>query len=200
MTFADNILRFYANLKIKSTLPEGVEILDPYRNKETMALCHLFYHKYYGIPFTDPIKLETQCGIPNAFPKKAELSADFIYTMIQAYGGPARFYKKFFFSAVSPLGFIKDGKNLNYYDIRELQESLRDYIVASLQKQLKFGVNTRVAFCLGEGENFKYINRLNNELKIFNEIVPLAHPRFIMQYKRKLVNEYVEKYLQALSR
>ena len=222
MTFADNILRFYDTLKIKSTLPEGVEILDPYRNKETMALCHLFYHKYYGdekertviiginpgrngagltgIPFTDPIKLETQCGIPNAFPKKAELSADFIYTMINAYGGPATFYKKFFFSAVSPLGFIKDGKNLNYYDIRELQESLRDYIIASLKKQLKFGINTRVAFCLGEGENFKYISRLNDELKIFNEIVPLAHPRFIMQYKRKLVNEYVEKYLQALSR
>jgi hypothetical protein len=222
MTFADNILRFYATLKIKSTLPEGVEILDPYRNKETMALCRLFYHKYYsdekertviiginpgrngagltGVPFTDPIKLETQCGIPNAFPKKAELSADFIYAMIQAYGGPAAFYKKFFFSAVSPLGFIKDGKNLNYYDIRELQESLRDYIITSLKKQLKFGINTRIAFCLGEGENFKYISRLNNELKIFNEIVPLAHPRFIMQYKRKLVNEYVEKYLQALGR
>jgi hypothetical protein len=222
MTFADNILRFYATLKIKRTLPEGVEVLDPYRNKETMALCHLFYNKYYGdenkrtviiginpgrngagltgVPFTDPIKLETVCGIPNTFPKKAELSADFIYMMIQAYGGPAAFYKKFFFSAVSPLGFVKDGKNLNYYDIRELQDSLRDYIIASLKKQLEFGINTRVAFCLGEGENFKYISRLNDELKIFNEIVPLAHPRFIMQYKRKLVNEYVEKYLQALSR
>jgi len=221
MTFADNILRFYASLKIEHTLPDGVEVLNPYRNKATMALCRTFYHKYYddnqprtviiginpgrngagltGVPFTDPVKLETLCGIPNDFPKKAELSADFIYTMINAYGGPVSFYKKFFFSAVSPLGFVKDGKNLNYYDIRALQDSLREFIIRCLKKQLPFGINTRIAFCLGEGENYKYLSRLNDELKIFDNVVALPHPRFIMQYKRKRVNEYVDKYLDALS-
>ncbi|MFI5224347.1 MAG: DUF4918 domain-containing protein, partial [Nitrospirales bacterium] len=51
-----------------------------------------------GIPFTDPLKLQNICGIENTLPKKAELSADFIYTMISAFGGPEAFYKKFYFS------------------------------------------------------------------------------------------------------
>jgi hypothetical protein len=51
---------------------------------------------------------------------------------------------------------------------------------------------------LGEGENFKFLNQLNNELEIFRKIVPLAHPRFIMQYRRKKVSEHVEDYLAKL--
>ena len=152
-----------------------------------------------GIPFTDPVKLDQCCNIPNSLNKKPELSADFIYTMIQAYGGPEKFYRKFYFSAISPLGFTKEGKNLNYYDIKELQITIKDFIVESLKKQMTFGIKTSICYCLGEGENFKFLNRLNDELKIFQQIVPLAHPRFIMQYRRKRVGEYVDSYLKALS-
>jgi hypothetical protein len=52
-----------------------------------------------------------------------------------------------------------------------------------------------VCYCLGEGENFKYFSRLNASHGFFKTIVPLAHPRFIMQYRRKRVWEYVETYL-----
>ena len=37
--------------------------------------------------------------------------------MIEGYGGPEKFYSKFYFGAISPLGFTMDGKNLNYYDV-----------------------------------------------------------------------------------
>jgi hypothetical protein len=218
--FSTHILRFLKQLKITAELPAGVEVLNPYIDKSVYALCELFYNKYYGddnkrrlilginpgrfgagvtgIPFTDPIKLEKYCNIPNSLQKKAELSADFIYQMINAFGGPESFYSKFHFSAVSPLGFVKDGKNLNYYDIRELEIGLRPFIIETLAKTLRFGVDTSVCYCLGEGENFKFLNRLNEEQKFFEKIVPLAHPRFIMQYRRKKVGDYVSDYVRAM--
>lgn len=53
-------------------------------------------------------------------------------------------------------------------------------------------------FCLGEGQNYAFLQKLNAQKGYFQEIVPLAHPRFIMQYKRKSVDLYVEKYLESL--
>jgi hypothetical protein len=219
MTFADQVLSFYRTLEIKTSLPKGVVALNPYWDEESFSYCTKFYKKFFddgkertlilginpgrhgggitGIPFTDPIKLEQYCSIPNSFNKKPELSADFIYKMIEGYGGAEKFYGKFYFGAISPLGFTMEGKNLNYYDVKELQLALKDFIVESLRKQMAFGINTSICYCLGEGENFKFFNRLNNELKIFQKIVPLAHPRFIMQYKRKKVDEYVTSYLRS---
>ncbi len=221
MTFAEKIIRFNQSLAIDAVLPEGVGVLHPFKDEAAFTITKKFYTKFYsdnaartmilginpgrfgggvtGVPFTDPIKLEKFCGIENPFQKKPELSADFIYQMIEAYGGAEIFYSKFYISAISPLGFTKDGKNLNYYDIRSLQDSIQSFIIESLQKQLAFGVHTEVCLCLGEGENFKYLNKLNKEHSFFKKIIPLPHPRFIMQYRRKRVDEYVGIYLEAMS-
>lgn len=221
MTFADQVLSFYKDLKIKASLPTGVVALNPYQDKESFTYCTTFYKKFFddgdkrtlilginpgrhgggitGIPFTDPIKLEQYCCIPNSFNKKPELSADFIYKMIERYGGPEKFYSKFYFGAISPLGFTMDGKNLNYYDVKELQIALKDFIIESLRKQMTFGIDSSICYCLGEGENFKFLRKLNDEIKIFQQIVPLAHPRFIMQYRRKKVDEYVDSYLKSFA-
>lgn len=220
VTFADRVLAFFLQLRIKTSLPKDVEVLNPYQNDQVFELCRLFYKKYYddpgqrfliiginpgrlgagltGIPFTDPIKLVTYCGIQNSLPRNPELSADFIYRVIEAYGGPEKFYSKFYFSSVSPLGFTKDGKNLNYYDVRELKESLREFIIDSLKKTIACGIDTSVCYCLGEGDNFRFLCQLNDEKKFFKRIVPLSHPRFIMQYRRKKVAEYVADYIGKL--
>jgi hypothetical protein len=214
------ILSFYQDLELSATLPEGVEFMNPYQHDKSFTFCSLFYRKYYhddrertmilginpgrfgggitGIPFTDPQKLEVFCGIENDFRKKTELSADFIYTMINAFGGPEKFYGQYYFSAISPLGFTKDEKNLNYYDLRELQNAIEPFAVNCLRKQLTFGMNQKKAFCLGEGENFKYLSQLNNRYEFFKSIVPLPHPRFIMQYRRKQVDNYIQMYLDKL--
>ena len=221
MTFADTVLQFYSTLRVSEKLPRGVEVLNPYAQPETFTLCQQFYHKYYndnnertlvlginpgrfgagltGIPFMDPLKLETICGIKNDFPKKAELSADFINTMITAYGGHQEFYARFFINSVSPLGFVQDGKNLNYYDTPQLRKRLEKFILNSLHTQMNFGINQNIAFCLGEGENFKYITKLNNDKKFFKEVIPLAHPRFIMQYRRRFMTTYIDEYLKKLN-
>jgi hypothetical protein len=220
-TFADRVLAFYKDLRIEETLPDGVAVLNPYQDKNAFALCGQFYRKYYsdqsqrsiilginpgrfgagltGIPFTDPLKLQELCNIPNDLPKKTELSADFIHAMIAAFGGLEKFTKKFYFNSVSPLGFTFKGKNLNYYDTPALEKSLEKFIRQSIARQLDFGVNKSVAYCLGEGQNFKYLDKLNRSEKYFETIIPLAHPRFIMQYKRKLVDKYIADYLLKLN-
>lgn len=222
MTFAEQVLKFYQSLDLSThRLPKGVEVLNPYQDKTAFDLAKKFFTKYYGdnhprkiiiginpgrfgggmtgIPFTDPIRLETQCGITTDLPKKPELSSDFMYKMIEAFGGVEKFYSNYFISSVSPLGFTKDGNNLNYYDIKELQFAIQVLIIQSIRKQLTFNITTDVAFCLGEGQNYKFLQALNKEHHFFGEIVPLSHPRFIMQYRRKQLDEFIKLYVKLLS-
>jgi hypothetical protein len=219
MTFADRILSFQKKLKIEVKLPKGVDVLSPYGDKTAASLCQAFYKRFYndqeprililginpgrfgggitGVPFTDPVKLE-KLGIHNDLQKKRELSADFIYQMIDACGGADKFYQRFYVSAVSPLGFVKEEKNLNYYDVKGLPETLEPFIVKCLKEQLSWGIDTKICYSLGEGENFKYINKLNAKYHFFDEVVPLPHPRFIMQYRRKRIDEFVSIYKEKL--
>jgi hypothetical protein len=220
MSFAAKILGFYQRLDLGTTLPEGIEAMNPYRDETAFSLCHQFYTKFYddaqprslilginpgrfgggitGIPFTDPIKLKEYCEIDNDLKKKAELSADFIYAMINGFGGPSAFYKRFYISALSPLGFVKDGKNLNYYDSKALIKAVEPFMIDSIKTQLEFGIRREVCFCLGEGENYRYLQKLNNEHQFFEHIEPLSHPRFIMQYKRKHIPHYIKEYVTKL--
>ena len=221
MTFSKKILSFLKELDLQVDLPVGVEVMNPFKNIATFSLCDKFYNKYYndnnsrylilginpgrfgggitGIPFTDPIRLENVCDIKNDFSKRQELSSVFIYEMINAFGSVDKFYGKFFISAISPLGFTKNNKNLNYYDDLKLENSIKIFVVECLNQQLAFGINNKVAFCLGEGKNFKYFSKLNNEYKFFQRIIALPHPRFIMQYRLKRKGEYIDQYLRELA-
>ena len=139
MNFAEHILNFLFDLKLPFETSKNIEVLDAHQRKDVQDVCRSFYKKYYshnrkrhvllginpgrfgggitGSPFTDPVRLEKACGIKNDFPKKQELSSVFMYEMISAFGSPQKFYKQFYFSAMSPLGFVRNGKNLNYYEI-----------------------------------------------------------------------------------
>ncbi len=220
MNFAANILSFIEHLNFPFALPPGVEVMIPFSGPDTLAACELFYKKFYndqsqrrmiiginpgrfgggvtGIPFTDPIRLHKDCGIPNEWPKKQELSSLYIYEMIKAFGGVTDFYRQYYITAVSPLGFTQLGKNLNYYDNKSLQELIKPFVIDCLQQQLAFGIDRQKAFCLGDGKNFKYLSKLNGEQHFFETIVPLPHPRFIMQYRLKKKQEYIVRYVQAL--
>jgi hypothetical protein len=217
MTFAKHVTGFLSNLKLPVQLHEGVNVMNPFLDPVTMEITRQFYDRYYsdeekrwmiiginpgrfgggitGVPFTDPIRLENECGIKNPWPKKQELSSVFIYDMISAYGGVSHFYKKMYITAISPLGFTKHNKNLNYYDDKALMQRIRPFVIDCLEQQLQFGIHKDAAFCLGDGKNFKYLHALNQELKFFKTIIPLSHPRFIMQYRLKKKQEYIDTYL-----
>ncbi len=151
-----------------------------------------------GVPFTDPIRLERECGIDNTFQKRAELSSEFVWQFINAYGGAAAFCRRFYITSLSPLGFVKDGKNINYYDDRHLQQAVEPFMVWNIRTQLDFGANREVALCLGEGQNLACFEKLNRTHGFFNKIVGLPHPRWVMQYRRKMVGDFVERYVEEL--
>ncbi|HXL57936.1 MAG TPA: uracil-DNA glycosylase family protein [Chitinophagaceae bacterium] len=151
-----------------------------------------------GINFTAPKQLKEFCGIDHSFKLHTELSAEFIYDSIAAYGGVKKFYKDYFITSVSPLGFIRNGVNLNYYDDKKLQKIITPFITSSIQKQISFGFKTDHCFCVGGDKNLKFLSSLNKENKFFNEITPLPHPRFIMQYRRKQKENYIHQYLSTL--
>ncbi|THU32433.1 SMUG2 DNA glycosylase family protein [Niastella caeni] len=223
ITQSNAILNFYKSLSPNLQLPPGVQIMNPFADAASWQLTETFYNKFYndhhprtfifginpgrfgggvtGIPFTDPVRLKEECGIHNELPMKAELSSHFIYAVIAAYGGPEAFYHDFFITALSPLGFTKNGTNLNYYDDAALLKDSEPFIVQCIKEQLKTIVTTRdVCYCLGEGTNFKIFQRLNAKHSFFKEIIPLPHPRWVMQYRRKKIPEFVDLYVKKLRR
>jgi hypothetical protein len=228
MTFADNVISFLENLRFYGSLPEGISIMNPFGNDpRVMPVVREFYTKYFsdnnhrhmilginpgrfgagstGIPFTDTHRLHEKCGLSMEGLKTFETSSVFVYDMIDAYGGPGLFYSHFYISAVSPLGFTISGKggkqvNYNYYDSRKLTGSLTGFILKNIEKQLEFGINRDTCFCLGTGKNYDFIKAMNEQKGYFERIVPLEHPRFIMQYKLKQKQEYIRKYISELAK
>jgi hypothetical protein len=225
-TFADNVVQFNRNLHFDGTLPEGIAIMNPFRdNKGALEVSSLFYKKYYddhhprhlilginpgrlgagltGVPFTDPKRLEEKCGIPFPGPKAHEPSSVFVYDVVDAYGGAARFYQRFYINSVCPLGFVrmteKGAVNYNYYDSKPLSAAALPFILDSIQKHIALGVHTDMCFCFGAGKNYHFLDQLNQKHRFFRRIIPLEHPRFVMQYKAKSKQMYIEQYLRAFA-
>ena len=226
--FSESVIKFFGGLEYKGSLPPGISVMNPFRdNPGIIPVITQFYNKFYndtnprylimginpgrfgagvtGIPFTDSKRLHEKCGLSIPGLKTFETSSVFVYEMIEAFGGVEKFYNKFFISAVCPLGFTlinSKGKNINYnyYDNNMLIKAVKDFIIDSLAKQLEFGIRRETCFCLGTGKNYKYLMQLNNDLKVFDKIVPLEHPRFIMQYKTKQKNIYIKKYIDELGK
>lgn len=227
MTRAEQILPWYRQLELPPKhLPKGIAVMNPYREAQPevqTALDH-FYHKYYadqeprglilginpgrlgagitGIPFTDSIALREHCHIPFALETR-EISAQFVYQVIAACGGPERFYRKWFIGAACPLGFMQQNArgnwvNYNYYDHDSLYRAVRPYMLRWLGEQQALCGMPRRAIVLGTGKNVQYLQKLNAEAGLFDELIALEHPRYIMQYRRKALGRYCEKYVKWL--
>ncbi|MDX1628145.1 MAG: DUF4918 family protein [Fulvivirga sp.] len=220
MTFGKKVTQFYRNISAPENTPKGVEVLHPYQAPVVMNIVREFFEKYFndqqkrtfliginpgrfgggitGIPFTDPVKLEEHLDIDHPFDQRAELSSNFVYEMIDALGGPEKFYGAFYITSVCPLGFMKDGKNLNYYDIKSLQDKLEPYMVRHLKEQIGFGARP-IAYSMGKGKNIKYLEKLNKKHQLFEDVKPLPHPRWVMQYRLKRKEEFIQEYEKALT-
>ena len=217
---SEELIHFYQSLRPPKNLPKGIGILFPQNDPQVIGLVKKFFTKYFkddnprrlllginpgrfgagitGVNFTAPKQLKEVCGIDHHLDLRSELSAEFIYDMIHEYGGVKKFYQDWFIGSVCPLGFIKNGKNINYYDDKKLMEAVSPFIVDCINKLVAIGFSTDKCLCIGGEKNFKFLSGLNNEYKWFKEIVPLPHPRFILQYRRKQKDQFIQQYLSAL--
>lgn len=229
-TFSDNVLEFnewIANISLE--LFDNYSISNPFNGKNRIQIKEItnaFYKKYYndhnkrylilgssparkgtattGIPFEDASHLYKETGImiDNFYINKS--SSNFLYDVMEQYGGCQRFYKDFFMSFVCPLGIVNVNSkgnlvNANYYENKKLEKALHNFIVDSLKKQIALGIDTSICYCIGSGENFKFLTKINEEYHFFDKIIALEHPRFIMQYNSKDRNKYLDKYINALN-
>ena len=221
MTFAARAFDFYRQLKLTRRLPAGVALLNPYADAATMALVEKFLFKFFdderprtlvlginpgrfgggstGIGFTDPVALEDACDIANDLPKRRELSSEFVYRVIDRWGGPQQFFGAFYLTALCPFGFTRAGNNFNFYDDSALLSAMRPFIIETLGAQIALGARRDVAVILGAGKNKRIIDELNEEHGFFERVEALDHPRFVMQYRRKQVDAYVARYREAFA-
>jgi len=225
-TIADKIISFNKHLEYTGSLPANIRIMNPFKESKTAGkISEIFYRKFYndvhprrlilginpgrlgagatGVMFTDPKRLIKECGILFDGPLLHEPSSEFVYAVIAAYGGVEAFYNDVYIHSVCPLGFtIVDDKgkekNYNYYDSKELTADVREFIKWNIQQQIKIIGGTQTCYCLGTGKNFAFLQALNNEEHYFERIVPLEHPRFIMQYKNKSKQMYIDDYVRKL--
>jgi hypothetical protein len=217
-TFGARVLRFYRSL-VPPAVPAGVEVMNPYADERVRGYVRAFLRRYFddnvprvlvfginpgrfgagitGVTFTDPVALADLCGIANELPRRRELSSIFIYDFIQRFGGTGRFYHRFFLTAVSPLGFTRRGRNLNYYDEPELARAVTPFITRSIERQIALGGRRDHAIVLGKGANLRFMQRLNGEHGFFRELHALEHPRPIMQYRRPRLEEYLAAYVNV---
>jgi hypothetical protein len=220
-TFGDRALNFYTTLSGIDGLPSHIQVMNPYARPEIRRYVSLFLRKFFsddrarvfvfginpgrfgagvtGVTFTDPVALERFCGIPNELEKRREISSEFIYEFIERWGGVEKFYRDFFLTAVSPLGFTRNGTNYNYYDDQRVFTGLKPFIVRTLKDQLALGARRDAVILLGMGRNQRVFAELNQEHKFFKRVYAVEHPRFIMQYRRKRIGDYLAKYKEVFT-
>lgn len=225
-TFADHVIDFNKNLSYTGNLPDNFQVLNPYLdNPETLKVMEEFYHKFYddsakrkfiiginpsrhgagvtGVPFTDTKRLENVCGIKMKSARTHEVSSVFMYDMIEDYGGTDLFYKDIYINSPFPLAIVRKTKNgwlnANYYDDKELFNSVKDFMIESLKMHISLNLDTSEVFVLGK-KNAEFISKLNKETQLFETMTVLEHPRYIQQYKSKEKQLYIDKYILALKK
>jgi hypothetical protein len=209
-------------------LPKGVGVLDPFNGEhgaEVRRIVTTFHRTFFsddqsrvlmlginpgrlgagstGLSFTDTKRCESDLLIPVNGLRTHEPSSDFFYRMVRAAGGADAFYSRVYVHAICPLGFVKEQPNgtainLNYYDDKALETAVTPFVENWLRTLVDCGMRTDVVLCIGTGKNAAYFNALNERLGLFDRIIALEHPRYVMQYKARNVESYVEKYLAAL--
>ena len=208
------------------TLPMGYRYMNPFATGEALAISSDFYRKYYkdtgprriifginpgrhgagltGVPFTDSKRLLDVLHLDSRGITSHEPSAVFIYEVVRAWGGVSSFFNHFYINSPLPLGLLRLNQrgnwvNANYYDYRHLLDAVQPLMAQSMQDYLAMPILRDVAWCLGQSQNFEYLQRINAVGQYFKRIIPLPHPRYVVQYKSKNMATYVADMVTKIS-
>lgn len=225
VTFAQRIQEFNRSLSFREPLPEGIAVMNPFRDSPVALACaDAFANRFFadnqprrmilginpgrhgsgqtGVPFTDFKRLR-KLGFE--FPEKYsshEISSEFVYQVVAALGGAEAFYKRFYINSVCPLGFVRQkapGRwvNYNYYDSPALEHAATPFILETLPQQIALGCEADRVIIMGK-KNGDYFRKINAQYGFFRDVIEVPHPRFVAQYRRRFMADYVEEYIRAL--
>ena len=76
---------------------------------------------------------------------------------------------------------------------------LESYMVNNIRWHLDHVADDEVVFSIGQGKNVKYLEYLNKKYQLFGRLVALPHPRWILQYRRKRKDEFLDVYKEKLT-
>ena len=208
-----------------ATLPRGYRMMNPFARGEALPISGDFYRKYYaaarprrlilginpgrlgagltGVPFTDSHRLADPLGISARGITTREPSSVFIYEVVRAWGGAKAFYRDFYINSPLPLGLLKKNPrgnwvNCNYYETKALTRAVQPLIDNAMERYMSMPIRRDIAWCLGMGKNYEYLKALNAERGYFDEIAPLPHPRYVVQYQSRHTERYIKEFLEKL--
>ncbi len=224
-TFADRMKAFNRSLDFRKPLPPDIAVMNPFRERPVALACaDAFCDRFYadnrqrrmilginpgrhgsavtGVPFTDFKRLRALgLAVPEGL-SSHEISSEFVYRVVEDMGGADAFYKRFYLSSICPLGFLRHkggGRwvNYNYYDDRALEQIATPFITEMLRQQIDLGCATDQVVVMGK-KNAEFLRQLNETHAFFGAIIDVPHPRFVAQYRRRFMDEYVDQYRLAL--
>ena len=143
-----------------------------------------------GVPLLDFRSLTNL--LPDArLPRNdTEPSANFFHRVAQHIGAE-KFYRQFYVSNVSAVGYLRDNKNCNYHDLPDaaqqiVEQRFRDEMAVVAPKRI---------IALGR-EVEATVQRLYDDGAI--RISHLPHPSWIMTYRLREAQSWVRRYTQML--
>ena len=198
----DNFLRLLGEHEICA-------LSDFHRNKDGIET---FWRKYYGgavprvvlcginpgrhgarntgIPFLDFQSLSQL--IPGIDRQDNERTAGFFFQVVRQFGVEA-FFHSFYVTNVASVGFIRDGKNLNY---TELPASALEVVERNFLQEMEIVQPTHV-ISLGEVVQQTVRKLLPASVDCS---MRLPHPSWITTYRGKEMDEWVARYLAVLEK
>lgn len=142
-----------------------------------------------GIPFLDFMSLFRL--IPGIERRDSEKSAGFFFEVVSDFGAES-FFKTFYVTNFSSVGYLRNGKNFNYHD---LPQAALEIVENNFLKEIDVVAPTHVV-SLGEAVH-------NSVRKLLPASIDcslrLPHPSWIATYRANDMNRWVLEYRDALS-
>jgi len=140
-----------------------------------------------GVPFTDFQTLSR--WMPSVERQDTEPSAQFFAQVVAAVGVEA-FFRRFYVTNVSAVGYVKDGRNLNYHD---LPAGALEVVERRFVEEMEI-VRPQQIIALG-----RQVERSIKRLMPNVVVSYLPHPAWVSTYRKAAQHDWIERYLRVLS-
>ena len=143
-----------------------------------------------GIPFLDFASLSQL--IPGIERQDSESSATFFFQVVKSFGAES-FFKKFYVTNFSSLGYLRDGANLNYHD---LPQAALETVERNFLEEIATVEPTHV-ISLGREVHRSVLKLLPPSIDCS---LRLPHPAWVATYKSNELDHWVERYREVLAK